>query len=101
MVEVKESTIQSKIMKYLNSLEGCKAVKFHGGAYGNRGTPDILASYNGRFLALEVKRPKVGKVTRLQEVQLEQWIESGAEAKIVTSVDEVRQIITSLQEVFK
>lgn len=85
----KESAIQHKIIKYLNSLEDCKAVKYQGGYYSKNGTPDILCCYQGHFIAFEVKTEK-GKATKLQQIEIEGWQKSGASALIVRSLDDVK-----------
>lgn len=86
-----EASITRAILKYLNSLPGCRAIKSFGS--GRRaGEPDIYCVYRGRFFALEVKRPG-GKPTRLQALTLEKWERAGAVAAVVHSVAEVRAII--------
>lgn len=45
------------------------------------------------MLALEVKRPQIGRLTKLQEVTLQRWQEAGAIAGVVTSVEETEKII--------
>jgi Holliday junction resolvase len=87
---MKESIIQSKILKYLNSLGECKAVKYPGGYYSKNGTPDILCCYQGHFIAFEVKTEK-GKITKLQQIEIEGWKKSGASALTVRSVDDVKR----------
>lgn len=50
----KESVLQTKILKYLKDVGGY-AVNQHGSAMSSKGTPDILACYKGRFIAIETK----------------------------------------------
>ena len=42
-------------IKKLIRVRGGWCVKIHGGPYQDAGTPDILACYKGRFIAIEVK----------------------------------------------
>jgi hypothetical protein len=88
-----EKTITNNILKYLNSLERCRARKIPGGMYGG-GWPDIICVYRGRTIFFEVKRPKVGVLTALQERELQAWREVGALAFVVTSVDDVRRLVS-------
>lgn len=44
---------------------------------GKRGTPDILACVNGRFVAIELKKDAKAKVDRLQEHKLNLIAQSG------------------------
>ncbi|MGM9571630.1 MAG: VRR-NUC domain-containing protein [bacterium] len=86
-----EKTIVNRILKYLNSLEGCRAIKVHGGSFCS-GEPDIDAVYKGRSLKLEVKRPG-GKATKLQLAILDKWEKAGAVTAIVDSVEKVKELI--------
>lgn len=53
----KEQDIQTSIMQYISSIGGLP-VKFNNiGIYAKAGVSDILACVNGRFVAIEVKRP--------------------------------------------
>lgn len=57
--------------------------------YGKVGSADILGLLkDGRFLAIEVKRPK-GKLTKHQEIFLDRVIESNGIAFVATSIDDV------------
>jgi Holliday junction resolvase len=94
----KESTIQKKILDYLNNLPNCKAVNNHGSAWQESGRPDIFACYHGRFLALEVKKNEKEKPTKLQLHELKKWEEAGAISAVVRSLEEVKQIIKILEE---
>lgn len=59
---------------------------------GLRGVADILGVLpKGRFLAVEVKRPKVGKLSPEQDAFLDHVTELGGFACYVTSVDELAQ----------
>lgn len=78
------------ILLYLNSLPGCKAINIHGGIYTERGTPDIIGSCRGEMFCFEVKRPSGGRTSKIQELRLRQWRATGAEARVVRSLEEVR-----------
>jgi hypothetical protein len=66
-------------------------VKTHGSVY-SAGQPDLLGCYQGRTLALEVKRPG-GRPTKLQLATLEKWRNAGAIAAVVRSVEDVRELL--------
>ena len=81
-----ERQITDGIMRLLKDA-GYWAVKIHGAAYQTAGLPDIIAiDRNGRFLGLEVKRPKVGRVTELQKKTLESVNMGGGYAVVVRSI---------------
>lgn len=90
MASGEEKKITNKILKYLNRLEGGRAVKVHGGFYGNNGEPDIDCVIKGQSYKIEVKVP--GKEpTRLQYKIMEKWRKAGAKAFYVTSLDELKE----------
>lgn len=85
-----EKKVENAIKRYLDSL-GAYHVKIHGSAYMPAGTPDILACVNGKFVGIEVKRPKGGVVSKLQELKIKQIRNAGGVAFVATSVDEVKK----------
>jgi len=87
-----EAYLVRKILKYINELDKGKAVKYHGNGFSHNGTPDILASINGRMFLFEVKVGK-NKPTFLQLLEIEKWRNSGAIAEVVYSLEEVKKII--------
>ena len=93
---MRESSLTTRILKYLNSLPGCKAEKRHGSQYSEAGAPDINACYRGRSVQIEVKRPGE-KPTRIQLKRLREWQEAGAVVGWVTDLEGVKKIIEELE----
>lgn len=91
-----EKDIVTAIMRYLKTVPMCFAWKEHGGMYGTAGIPDIICCYHGRFVAFEVKTPS-GKLTKLQEIMIMKIKAAKGEAYKVTSVEEVKSILDSLE----
>ena len=87
---MKESRIQTKIIKFLDSLESCWTVKTV--VVNKPGTPDILCCYKGRFYAFEVKS-ETGKPTKLQLYRITEIQSAGGEAHVVRSLEEVKKIM--------
>ncbi len=87
---MKEQSIQTKIMAYLNKL-GAYNVKTI--STNTAGTPDVLCCFKGHFLAVEVKRPG-GKVSELQKHHLNRIKESGGIAVVAYGIDEVRDALS-------
>lgn len=92
---MKESKVQKDIIDYLHSIGAwtVKTIKCN-----KSGVPDILACYEGKFIALEVKRDeasrkKSDKDQPLQVRQINQIIRSGGIAAKVISVEEVKKLI--------
>jgi penicillin-binding protein-related factor A (putative recombinase) len=102
---LKESDIQKSILDYLSLIPGCFVFRTNNigvplrdssGKTSFRPSPvkglsDILCCFKGRFIALEVKRPK-GKVTQHQTRFLNQVKESGGVGAVVHSIEEVKEL---------
>lgn len=86
-----EKTIENKIKRYLDSI-GAWHIKTHGNMFSKAGTPDILACVKGKFVAIEVKRPK-GVVSELQKANIELIKRAGGVAFIAYSVEEVKRVL--------
>src|SRR3972149_2501017 len=111
-----EHDIQSMILTYLNDI-GIYAWRSNAGRYpvgegstrrmiigAPAGTPDILGicgsrfkngKYFGRLMGVEIKRP--GKTTTaIQNYMLRIFVEHGAFAFIIHSLDEIRENLKKL-----
>lgn len=89
-----EQQIQKKILDYLDSID-CYTVKVINA--NKSGVPDILACYEGKFLAIEVKRPEsINTVTKLQEHNLSMVISKGGYSMVATSVADVKEFIQDI-----
>ena len=63
------------------------------GAYSTGGISDIIGCMpDGRFLSVEVKRPK-GKVTKLQEMWIVEKLKSNGISVVAHSVDELAELL--------
>ena len=91
-----EAAITAAIMRYLKTVPECFYFKEHGGQYGTAGLPDIIVCYRGRFVAFEVKTPS-GRPSKLQEITIQRIKAAMGEACIVRSVEEVKQILDTLE----
>lgn len=94
MTTKREKPIVDAILKYLNGLPHCYAEKNAGRLFGNA-TVDITGCVRGRRIDLEVKRPgaPVTRRSLRQGMTLQKWNKAGALTAIVTSVDEVRDLL--------
>ena len=94
--DMKEKNIERAIKSYLKTVDGLFFWKEHGGMYSTVGIPDLIICYKGKFIALEVKTP-IGKATVMQVVQMQKIRKAGGLSKIVRSVNDVKEIIESIQ----
>lgn len=83
----RESAIVAAIMQALKPVPGLVVRKRSGSEMGTAGDPDLTGCYRGRHFELEVKASG-GRVSRIQEVRLEEWRKAGAIIAVVHSAEE-------------
>lgn len=69
-------------IKKLIRARGGWVVKIHGGPYQDAGTPDLLACYKGRFIAVEVKTSR--GVARPEQKAAKQAITAAGGYSLIT-----------------
>lgn len=90
----KESYFQSAILRWLRETYPAAFVwKVQTGPYARQGVPDICAIIDGRFYGFEVKRPYVGRLSRIQQTTMEAIEKAGGRAGVVTWPDDARKLI--------
>ena len=93
-----EGTLQSKILKYLNSRPDCIAENVSGNA-NQSGRADINACYKGKCLKLELKDPETGyKPSKKQLLYLKKWAAAGAITKVIYSLEEVEKLLKEIND---
>ena len=86
-----EAAIQAKILKFLRALApACWVIK--AAVCNERGVPDILCCYRGRFVGFEVKTAR-GRISGPQRVQNDRIRKAGGRAVVVRSVADVRVVL--------
>lgn len=91
-----EKVIVNDIMKWLKSAGYAFVYKTHGSAYAPSGLPDLVViDKHGRFVGLEVKRPKVGRLTDLQRRVLDQIRAAGGYSAVVCSIQDAQIAMAS------
>lgn len=88
-----ERSITDKILRWLRQQDKCWCFKVAGSGAQMRGVPDIVGCLDGRFFALEVKRPKVGRLSEMQKHVIGQIEDAGGIVGVVRSVDDVRRLL--------
>jgi len=89
-----EAKIQTEIINWL-TYQGAWVVKTI--ATTKNGTPDILCSLKGKFIAVEVKKPG-GRPTALQLVQIRKIREAGGLACVAYDLETVKDYVNHLME---
>ncbi len=89
-----EQQVQKKITTYLEEV-GCYIVKVVSAT--KSGVPDILGCYEGIFFGIEVKTHKTrGRVSKLQEYNLNKITASGGRSLVAWEVEQVEDFIKGL-----
>lgn len=91
-----EYRIVQNIKKLIKSRGGW-CVKIHGGPYQDTGTPDILACYRGRFIAVEVKTAR-GVARPEQRVAQRAITGAGGYALITHLAEEVTSVLDAIDK---
>lgn len=90
----KESYFQSTILRWLKENYPAAFVwKVQTGPYARQGVPDICAIINGQFYGFEVKRPYVGRLSRIQQSTMEAIEKAGGRAGVVTWPEDAEKMI--------
>lgn len=86
---MKESTVQKKIIAYLNTIGYCVKII----SANKSGRPDLLCCVDGKFYAFEVKRSDGGVTSDLQWINILKIRDAGGIAHVVSSLEEVKEIL--------
>ena len=90
----KESYYQSRIIRWLKDTYPAAFVwKAAAGPYSQGGIPDICAIIDGHFFGFEVKRPEVGRLSKLQEQAIKKINAAGGTAAVVSYPAQVQEVI--------
>ena len=88
-----EQQIQKEIITYLKSIG---AYTFKTISSNRGGIPDVIACIDGKFIALEIKRPG-REATPLQKLEIQKIINAGGVAVVVSSIYEVKTILKRIE----
>ena len=89
-----ERTITDKILRWLRAQDGCWCFKVAGSGGQMRGVPDIVGCWHGRFMALEVKRPKGGRLSLIQRHVIGLIAGAGGIVGVVRSLEDVKELLS-------
>ncbi len=90
----KESWYQARIIRWLRTAYPAAFVwKAAAGPYSQGGIPDICAIIDGHFYGFEVKRPEVGRLSKLQEQTIKAINAAGGTAAVVSFPADAQRVI--------
>lgn len=91
-----ESEVEAKLRKEVEKIGG-KAYKFI--SDGNRGVPDRLVCLpGGRVVFVETKRPKGGRLSKLQEYRIKELRALGFDARVVNTYELIEAFIREVTQ---
>lgn len=91
-----EAEVVRRMMATLNALPGVYCLRTHGGAFQQKGTPDIIGCARGRFFAIEAKRSARQKPEPAQQYNLKKFRQ--AYGKTFVSHDpQVQEVVAWIQ----
>lgn len=92
-----EQDIQKKIIDYINKKSGLAVKQNNIGIYANKGIPDILFCYKGKFGAIEVKRTNKDKPSPIQQAYINYINKIGGYAIYTNNLEDVELLLKSIK----
>ena len=90
----KESWYQSRIIRWIkDNYPDAFVWKAAAGPYSRGGIPDVCAIIAGHFFGFEVKRPVVGRLSKIQEQTIKEINAAGGIAAVVSYPEDVERIL--------
>ena len=94
----KESYYQKRIILWIKqNYPDAFVWKAQAGPYCRRGIPDICCIIDGHFFGFEVKRPEVGRLSKIQEQTILEINQAGGTALVVSYPEQVKEAVDKWQ----
>lgn len=90
-----EARLKMEIRRYLDSI-GAFWSNVQGGPGSKPGDPDIIACYNGRYVALEAKSP-IGVLSPIQKVRRDDIRKAGGIYGLVRKIEDVEELFRGIE----
>ncbi len=91
-----ESRVETKLRQEVERIGG-KAFKFE--SQGNMGVPDrIVCLPKGRVVFVETKRPKGGKLSKIQKYRIAEMTQMGMEVRVIFTFEQVKEFIEEISQ---
>lgn len=88
-----EKYFQAEVMDGLKKYPGAFVWKAAAGPYSRQGIPDVCAIIDGHFYGFEIKRPYIGRLTKIQEQTIEAINAAGGTAAVVSFWHQAKEVI--------
>lgn len=90
---MKENKLQTDCIRYLKQ-QGIYHINIHGGGWGAKGAPDLIACIDGKFVAFELKVGE-NEMDSAQEIHRDRILQSGGQHYCPRSLREFMLIVRS------
>lgn len=89
-----ESHYQTEVMEYIrDNYPGSFVWKAAAGPYSRQGIPDVCAVIDGHFFGFEIKRPFIGRLSKIQERTILEIQKAGGTAAVVSFWHQAKEVI--------
>lgn len=89
-----ESYYQTEVMEFIrNNYPDSFVWKAAAGPYSRQGIPDVCAIIGGHFFGFEIKRPFIGRLSKIQERTIIDIRKAGGTAAVVSFWHQAREVI--------
>jgi Holliday junction resolvase len=88
-----EADIVRRQLAVLNRMDGVYAVRTHGGAFQQKGTPDVLGCARGHFFLIEAKRTAREQPSDAQKYNIKKFEQAGGKA-FVSHDPKAQEVVT-------
>jgi hypothetical protein len=90
-----ESRIETKLREEVERIGG-KAFKFE--SQGNKGVPDrIVCLPQSRVIFIETKRPKGGRLSKIQKFRIKELQSMGMEVRVIFTMEQIKEFIREVE----
>lgn len=90
-----EATILRACIRVAQEM-GAWVHRVHSGGWARVGVPDLVLCHHGRFVAVEVKRPRLGALSPIQRLTMGKIAAAGGVAIVATSAEELKDCLAAL-----
>lgn len=94
-----ESHYQTEVMDFIrNNYPGSFVWKAAAGPYSRQGIPDVCAVIEGHFFGFEIKRPFIGRLSKIQERTILEIQKAGGTAAVVSFWHQAKEVIEKYEQ---
>lgn len=94
-----ESHYQTEVMDFIKeTYPGSFVWKAAAGPYSRQGIPDVCAIIEGHFFGFEIKRPYIGRLSKIQERTILDIQKAGGTAAVVSFWNQAKEIIEEYEQ---